>query len=553
MEDKKERILKQCNSMPLQSLIKYIKEGDVTLNELTAAKLDDERKTAIQKMIYKEEDDFWMDVCDKNNVQAYNGYIKKYPDGRHVKEAKERIDNLDDSIWNSITNSSAISIDRLNSYKNRFPKGRHITECEEKIKDSEWICTQKEDTIEAYQEFISMHPTSPHVSQAKARINDIENDENDWQDACDKHSIYAYNEYLENHNNGLHVAEARKKIEALKVNEITDKLVKDPNAYSVKQLQEEVDKGKISWNELSEIFGTDGKDAIKNFKRNPLLSTQKKAGEQLQGNTTEVYFWGSPGSGKTCALGAFISYLNTKGDLTKSECTGYDYMNMLSNLFEKNEISSLPTSTATENIQEMVMEIRDEDNKKHKVSLIDLAGELFRTVYNKNVGRLVTNEQENNLNKVEGYLNDKRNPKIHFFVVPYGEAKKKDNEIKMQQYLDAMALYLKNSKILQNTNGVYILVSKCDKIGGDKDKWQEKAEDYIKQEIPSFWNTLEDYCKESGIRDLQILSFSIGKVFAQDLCEYDTSCMYKIEDKLFKKTYGEGSGIWDRFTNWLLS
>lgn len=553
MEDKKGKILKQCNSIPLQSLIKYIKEGDVTLNELMAAKLDDERKTAIQKMFYKEEDDFWMDVKDKNNVQAYNGYIKKYPDGRHVKEAKERIDNLDDDIWNSIKNSSAISIDRLNSYKNRFPKGRHITECEEKIKDSEWISIQRENTIEAYQEFISKYPTSPHVSQAKARIKEIENDENDWQNACDKGSTYAYNEYMENHNDGLHVAEARKKVEALKVNEITNNLEKDLNAYSAKELQEKVCEGKISWNDLSKIFSTEEKDAIKNFKGNAPLITAKKAGETFEGNSTEVYFWGSPGSGKTCALGAFISYINKEGILTKCDCPGYDYMNKLSNLFEEDIISLLPQSTATDNIQEMVMEVKDENDHKHKVSLIDLAGELFRTVYNKTVSNLVTTEQENNLNKVEGYLNDKRNPKIHFFVVPYGEAKNKDNGITMQDYLDTMALYLRGHKILQNSNGVYILVTKCDKMGGDKDKWQEKAEEYIKGETRSFWNTLEDYCKESGIGDLQILSFSIGKVFARDLCVYDTNSMHKIKDKLFLKTYGEGSEIWDKMIKWLLS
>ena len=105
----------------------------------------------------------------------------------------------------------------------------------------------------------------------------------------------------------------------------------------------------------------------------------------------------------------------------------------------------------------------------------------------------------------------------------------------MKDYLSTCALYVKNNNILKKSSGVYILVTKCDKIGNDNDL-VEQAEQYVQNYLPAFYNNLQSACVNSGIKDFQVIPFSIGNVFASKLCEYDDSFVYDVIDTLLYKT-----------------
>ena len=135
------------------------------------------------------------------------------------------------------------------------------------------------------------------------------------------------------------------------------------------------------------------------------------------------------------------------------------------------------------------------------------------------------------------YLKNRKNNKIHFFVVEYGAHEKKWDGLNMSNYLSCMIQYLKNEKVFtKSTVGVYVLVTKCDKMDCAKEDRPRLAHEYVKQEFAAFWNTLEMTCKNAAIKDLKTLAFSIGDVFAQQLCVYDGEDTNKVIDKLLTKT-----------------
>ena len=317
---------------------------------------------------------------------------------------------------------------------------------------------------------------------------------------------------------------------------LLDDLRQNPNAYSAADIQLYAANGTVTWNQLESIFGLEKLSAIRHFER-PAELPDSLPPDQLQKHSTEVYFWGTPSSGKTCALGALISRMESKGILEKQNCGGYNYMTRLANIFSESGFCTFPDSTSVGSIQEMMLQLRDEKRHYHKMTLIDMAGELFRSVYFKRHRLFLDQTKDDALGKAMSYLQDTRNNKIHFFVVEYGAHDREWEGLRMKDYLDDMVGFLKENNIFRrSTVGVYLLVTKCDRIPGPRDGRPKAAFDYVTSTMPSFWNTLQDTCSHAGVRDLSVLSFSVGDVFAQKLCRFDPQDTEKVIRRLLEKT-----------------
>ena len=192
----------------------------------------------------------------------------------------------------------------------------------------------------------------------------------------------------------------------------------------------------------------------------------------------------------------------------------------------------------------MVIRLRDDKGKYHRMTLIDLAGEVFRAALLKSTGGIIDTTLQNTLDTTLGYLNNDANPKVHFFVVEYGAHDRMWDGYSMLDYLDNMLIYLRDRKIIRkSTAGVYVVVTKCDKISPYPAERPELAFNYVKNELLSFWNVLNETCEKAGISAPKVLAFSVGHVLAQDLCRFDGSDTAKIIDKLLAKTRPEKSGF----------
>ncbi len=499
----KEKILQNCQRVGAQQLLQFVANGTVTLEELNDAGLQPEKAKYIQDNLAALENALYQKAVELNSIKACDEYLKTYPFGLHAEDV------------------------------------RNIKMA---IEDGPWVQTLQMNTREAYEGYAREYP-GKHTAEINVKLEELKEDEV-WIASCAKDSTESYQLYLNRYPNGKYVDEAQGRITQVSYREqaadVIRKLRENANAFSAQQIQDFVNRGAISWDELANVFGTEKMGAIRAFVQ-PAELPDSLPPDELQKNTTEVYFWGTPSSGKTCALGALISRMGSKGILEKLNCGGYNYMVRLSNIFGQEEICTFPDSTSIGSIQEMMISLKDEKRKSHRLTMIDLAGELFRSVYFKRHNLMLDEAKEETLNKTIGYLKDNHNKKIHFFVVEYGAHDKEWEGLTMKDYLDDMVGFLKEHEIFRkSTVGVYVLVTKCDMIHASRDERPKAAYDYICEKMPSFWNVLQDTCSNAGVRDLSVLSYSVGDVFAQKLCRFDPTDTEKVINRLISKTDAEG-------------
>lgn len=545
MSERKEKILRGCNGIPVQSLLRYINQGEVTLPELRQAGLASEKARALIQMRRDMEKAAWDAACEQGTAEAYQLYLQQYPSGAHSEEANNELVAYDEQAW--LGAQAGMSEETLKAYLANFPEGLHAQECADLLADLPWLEAKQRNTLQSYKDYQAAHPDK-HQVEVTAAISDL-SDDLDWQAACSAATTVAYQGYLDTHQSGRHTAEASQRVAAAAHREeFLDKLRADRNAYGAKEIQQMVENNGASWNDIASVFGQTEADSIRQYAR-PADLPSSMPPPALDKNSTEVYFWGTPSSGKTCALGSIVSSVRSQGIYSPQKCAGFDYMTRLSNIFDQAGYCVFPESTAIGNIQEMRMTLKDGKQRDHHVTLIDLAGELFRSAYFKQNNLFLQADAEQTLDTALAYLNDGSNKKIHFFVVEYGAHGKQWEGLRMADYLDNMVLYLRDQGVFRkSTVGVYVLVTKCDKIPCAPEERPQKAYEYVTQTLLSFYNTLQDVCKRAGVDDLTVLSFSVGEVFAQNLCAFDGTDTNKVVNKLLMKTPAS-SGKWGWLRN----
>lgn len=555
----KERVLNSCKSIPIQSLVNYVKKGVVFIDELQKAGLNEEKMDALITALKDEDESLWANAVNENNVSSYRNYLNIFQSGSHVSEALEKIESLDRECWKKVQEN--LTEENLKQYLTLFPDGLFASECNDFLDDLPWLETKKKNTIADYESYKSQYP-GKHSKEISDAIN-ILNDEKEWDNAIAVGTTKAYQRYIELHPHGNFVSEARNKIQASAGKEsFLRRLKADPNAFDALTIKNKIKNISDLEKEVAEILGEEQKDAILKYEKPadlPGNNDPDSLSKKLEDDSTEVYFWGYRGSGKTCALGSVISSLRKKGNLEKLPCKGFDYMTRLSNIFTTENICILPPGTENANIQEMIMNVRSEDKEKHKITLIDLAGELIEIAYAKNHNDssfVFYDDDYKSLDKALDYLKDDRNNKIHFFVVEYDSHTKQvgpNGEYTVEDLLDNMITLLRTNNVFKkSTVGVYILITKSDKIDSEENR-PTIAGEYFEENFPMFCTNIIDACDDAKIRDLRTIAFSVGEVFAQNLCLFDDKYTKKVVDKFIIKTYGEGSSLFDKLKKFLRS
>jgi hypothetical protein len=78
-------------------------------------------------------------------------------------------------------------------------------------RQNEWEAARRTDTVEAYQRFLAAFPEGEFVSQAQARVRELE-EAGDWQKAIRADTAEAYQEFVARHPQGRMSDEARIRI-----------------------------------------------------------------------------------------------------------------------------------------------------------------------------------------------------------------------------------------------------------------------------------------------------------------------------------------------------
>lgn len=484
-------------------------------------------KRAMQNQIQEaydgSEDDEWADACNQNTIDVYRTYIQNYPDGTYVSEAREKIASL----------------------MQRQSEGEI---------DSEWEAVDKSD-INALTDFNRRHPNSAYYNDALKLIRKIREEELIDVDIhaleLQIKAIHADKSILDKNLSIYQKVESYIRTGKITTDDLLNAIRDNNNFLSSKVIKLLYDNGIINDFSATEI-------------RNDFLSMMisQKPQEKFQDAApidhislmpcTEVYFWGIPSSGKTCALGAILSTLND-GETVRStkferDCQGYGYMNRLSNVFQKNRIGVLPPGTKTTNTYEMGMHVEDIEKKVHPITCIDLAGELTRCMYKKDANEDLKDDEKSVLNTVTNILKDNRtdNRKIHFFVIEYGAEDRAYEGLPQRIYLSAALNYIESTGIfVKNTDAIFLLITKVDKINARGEELRDKLRSYIKENYLGFYNGLEKICRDHYINNgkVEIQPFSLGEVCMQDFCLFKNEYAAEVVRAIIKRSWGEGTGF----------
>ena len=506
----------------------FIRDGIVSYDELCEeSDFSARARREVRELIANSEEKDWQNAVAANTVEEYDNYLNNYPEGQYRSQAREAKKKLLD-----------LSSDN---------------EAEEK-----WNGLDKDDDA-ALRSFIASYPNSSYISEAKERLSQIS------RRRYTASAIKRLKQDIDGEKDSKAVVETIKEyIDNGSVTPIQlyDEIQKNHNLVNSVVIDELEEAGVIDFTDLeinAEINPKFFEFITNNDVNSPVINVDSTPIDSIESKTTEVYFWGIPSSGKTCALGAIMSEARHGGSVDFAEpntrCQGLHYMTVLSQIFEGNtEVFKLPEGTQTDAIFEMGYVF-----KKHKmdypVTFIDLAGETINSMFRKNAKLSLQPKQEAGLDIACRLLtgNSGVNRKIHFFVLEYNGHTKKYKDLTQDTLLTGAMTFIKDTGIFRTeTDAVYLLVTKSDLTGATSDEERNSIlADYIRSHYKQFYNGLRGLCEENEINEgkVDIIPFSLGDVCFQNLCLFDNSTASTVVELIMDRVKGFKSGKMANFFN----
>jgi len=532
----------------------------------------------------------------------------------------DNISEYSDDIDNLVAQLRELGIKDLDEFKNKarefgvaIPK-RIQDEVNARFQNSDkddWETARAVNTIDAYQKYMDEHPDGEYRDAARNAKNQLSQAEREeatagiWE-GVNKKRIDDLKSFIDNYPDDPHIAEANRLLRDLRREDYlgvdikalakqmkdieANKMINNPQNVIFLKIEEYIKEGKISVDSLIDAISADhnfissrvaymlwdkgiltdadyaaagiDRDFITYMLANRTPETFQPA-DPLNRVTkipcTEVYFWGIPSSGKSCALGGVLSAAGCgKYALSMAKdnnCQGYGYMNRLANLFKSDgQVGALPEGTPVTSTYEMGFNLVDENDRVHPITCIDLAGELVRCMFKNDAKEQMTNEENAVLATLTNVLRDNKtnNRKIHFFVIEYGAEDRLYENLPQNTYLEAAVRYIERTGIFaEDTDGLYLLISKVDKAKAKGAELQEKLRSYIQSNYLGFYNGLKKICKDHEINggQVSIMPFTLGDVCFQNYCKFKDATASKVVLEIMARSYGYKSNKLNKFLN----
>lgn len=530
---KKSAILNNVTEYSPEDLASYIQQGFVTLDELvnnTDGEFTAKMQLGVEKLLAGSEDEDFKKVMESASIADLQDFLNKYPMGTvaHLDAVRERKHVLE-----------------------KIPASEPIVE-ESNGEEEEWFSIKNAGDIKLLEAFKEKYPNTSHLFELNKLITAEKNKE---------HSRKKSPIILKSMINKANSAEDVSKIiqvllenKTITIGMLLELIRQDHNLLSSAACNDIISRGILNRNDLS-------KCGIDNGFINKMLTNARSQNfeparplQTIAEPCTEVYFWGIPFSGKTCALGAILSAakngLAARSMIPDNSCQGFGYMNRLSTIFSPGRICRLPGGTPVTSTYEMRFDLEDQEHKIHHVACIDLAGELFTCMFMKDAGEQMRDDQKQALETLHIILLENRsnNRKIHFFVIEYGAEKRIYNGLPQAEYLNSAAAHLNSIGLFDsNTDAIYVLISKVDNASYEG-SLEEHLLKYMTKNYLGFYNNLLLICKEHGINKgrVKIVPFSIGNVCFKDYCQFDATSATKMVDLLVRYSCFEKQGFWQK-------
>lgn len=504
----KQNILDNVAEYSAEQLVEYIQQGIVTFDELvkdTDGEFDAVKRKKVKELLDNADERAWERVQNEHTIETAQWYLDTFPNGAYRSQARsikaeiekqkedEYIQTTTDDAWTLVDKNSSES---LREFVKNFPNSNHVEEANKLINQL------------LYDEIMGVNADTL-VSQ----IHNFQTDKNLTIEQKDNNIIDAIEDYIKGNK--------------ITKNDFLAKLSDDHNLLSSGVVKRLINQGIILTSDLLNL-GIEKAFIQRMFKGDSAITfrTPEKL-DRIHKQSTEIYFWGIPSSGKSCALGAILS-VAASGRIAKSmdpdtSSQGYGYMTKLIDLFQNGEIGTLLEGTPVDSFYEMGFDLVDKENRIHPITCIDMAGELMRCMYKENAGDPMSDSDIEMLDTMTKVLIDNRstNRKMHVFVIEYGAEDRKYEGLPQKVYLEGAVSYIKDTGIFKkDTDAIYIMITKADKAKNNSPSFFNQ---YINDKYLGFFNGLEQICKDNEINKghVEKLAFSLGDVCFQNFCKFD--------------------------------
>lgn len=585
--DKKRMLLEQIKSKPNQFPVATIKTflqkfSDISLDDFngvlpaaTYASLKSEAEKTIAE-------DKWNDILQmpattddeiRNALNEVNDYMRRYP--QNMTRAQEYYNLLQQKLveiagraeendWHNLERGSYSALKR---YKQKYPNSIH----KDDLDDLMWDNAKLAKTPSSIQNYINDWPNGLHIDEARVSLNFF----NEWEKAKSEGDIFVVDYYHDNlTTDSPFYYEVNQEYESLKKKEL-EVMKENPSGYPKDRVDRLLAADIFNKNELIyENLITDASWDVLTMDRCAFPKPEEFQGENFmppkRDNCTDIYLFGTPGTGKTCLLMGLIGAngngftLNTKVGAGEYAAALQEYVN----------VGFVPGTTNNKWVAAINGEVNEPDKKSiitHNFNLVEMSGEQFAFGLVKNrkndmasMGLGSTELLKNNNRKVFFIIVDCSNDKI---VYKYQEEYKDEEgntltrprkalisqSTILQQFVSLFTLP-ENQSIMNKVDSIHFVVTKSDLLGDTYEERLEKARQLLLSRYKASIEQLKTYCRRTKRINFStnysphVFTFSLGKFYLGDVFEYDNSESLKIMETIRMITCGvKETTWWDKF------
>lgn len=633
--DQKRTLLASATKIGAPMLLKYVQAGDVTIDELKQAGVDDGKISYIEEQIKSmpnpDEQRDWetIETCQRENRPDLTNRLKMYvsrwdamnPAQNHVAEAKALLATLPDPTeqaeWAAIVPILHIHdltlLKRLESYivkwENVRPAQNHVdeavalrTDIIRDVEETDWqkvdtnskislighlkkypgtshfseideyywaiVQREKNNNIAVYKRELSSYimefssKNGAHVDEAHDIIKALD----EWDRVRSSRDIFDVYKYIKEHPESPFISEAQALYYELQAAEL-ELMKKEKTKYSVGCLRQLLEYGIFESYQLiddgiitQDIIDRMNAGGVGDDHSDLLYAIQqiKEDTPFCEPNATDVYFFGIPGTGKSCVLMGLTSSPELNVDFAN---IGGVYAQELQNYTNEGR-ALLPTPG--DFVATMKADIRSTRNRdvKHNINLIEMSGEEFaKKIAADPTG--VVNFDDMGSGTVELLRNN--NKKVFFIIIDptvtevrftYEETITDANgntsvRLRNKRVVQSQALQRlvnifqrpENLEYMKKVDAIHFIMTKADMLETHGFGREEKALEIFNKNYIGALRNLKSLCTQVGINVTtnhcpRLYTFSLGSFYVGNYYDYKEDDSNTLIDVIRSITFG---------------
>lgn len=503
----------------------------------------------------------------QNVQQLLSSYMQQFPTGNKADEANIMMNNMHQEMADAIERKRReeeaarekndwLNLERgkynaLQAYRSRYPDSVHMSE----LDDLMWACTQQIINHNSLSRYLNDWPLGNHAAEANQALSEIQG----WENVKRNGDLFEVADYMNMHPTTPFINEVRSVYYTLR-DDALSKMKETPSKYSKDDVTRMINSGIFSlWDLKNEELITDESWETLQLDRDefPQLSDYQVSDPNLQApaDCTDIYLFGTPGTGKTCLLMG-LTGANGHGYTLNMKAAGGPYASALQQYVQA---GITPGSTFGSFVTTINGQIAETGKRgrilSHRINLVEMSGEEFalriaegQGVSLADMGTGATNLLQNDNRKVFFIIVDASDDRIKVETEDFVrdiEGNVIDVRLRKRyiSQLDILNKFMslfelpENQEIMSKVDAIHFIVTKADILGNTYER-KEKARDLLLSRYRGPVEQLKTYCRRtkrvnySTSYSPQVFTFSLGKFYVGDVFSFDHTETLQIIDAI---------------------